>query len=136
MEMHAVEAMPTAITSRSHGECGEMLSNSAKTNCEWNYDALAAEAAIEPVYQDLLKSMDAADRERKARSPHFQDGHPSFREALIASQTSWIKFRDAQCQIEMFEWRGGTSERQRYEMCAVRMNGDRLAQLQEMQRKY
>ena len=83
----------------------------------------------------MLPVVDAADREWASQKWHTDIGEPTYREALIQSQAAWTSFRDAQCQIEMYEFRGGASEGQHGAECESRINRERIAQLQKMQKE-
>ena len=135
---NTVQSVAQVGSKVSHSDCDAMPWNSAKTNCEASYVAEAAGAAVEREYKLLIPIMDAKDREwanqKKFLTP--DPDQPTYRDALAQSQKTWLAFRDAQCQIEMYEWRGGASEPQRGDQCVTVMNRKRLAQLREMQKEF
>ena len=110
--------------------------NSAKSNCEASYVSEAAGAAVEREYKLLIPMMDAKDRQWANQKAFVTPDQPTYRFALAQSQKTWVAFRDAQCQIEMYEWRGGASEPQRGDQCVTLMNHKRLEQLREMQKEF
>ena len=130
------ESATNGQSERLHSDCEEMPSNSAKSNCEAYYEAEEANEAIEAPYNSLLQKMDVADQKWASEAWRTGGKEPTYREALIQSQSAWVKYRDAQCQIEMYEWRGGASAQQRGEMCLLRLNRERLALLKKMQEEF
>ena len=121
----------------SHPDCLEMPTTSTQRNCEASYEAEAAGALVEQEFQKLLKKMDDKDREWASNRAHTNsDEAPTYRQAAIGAQGAWRDFRTAQCQIEQYEWRGGASEAQRGSDCQQRMNRERLAQLEAMQKEF
>jgi uncharacterized protein YecT (DUF1311 family) len=117
---------------QQNSDCEAMPTNSTKSNCEASYEAAEANEAIEAPYNSLLKKMDGADQKWASEKWHTDGEEPTYREALIQSQSAWVQYRDAQCQIEMYEWRGGASAELRGAICLFRLNRERLALLKKM----
>ena len=132
----AEEVVANGQSKTVHSDCDEMPTNSTKSNCEAFYEAEEANEAIEAPYNRLLKKMDIADRTWAGEKWHTGDQGPTYREALIQSQSAWVRYRDAQCQIEMYEWRGGVSAEQRGATCDLRLNRERLELLKTMLEKF
>ena len=133
---NTVQSVAQVGSKVSHSDCDAMPWNSAKTNCEASYVAEAAGAAVEREYKLLIPIMDAKDREWANQKAFVTPDQPTYRDALARSQKTWLSFREAQCQIEMYEWRGGASEPQRGDQCVTSMNRKRLEQLREMQKEF
>ena len=129
-------AEKTPEAPETHSDCQEMPWNSAVSNCEAGYEAAASEKLVDQEFRKLLPAMDATDREWASQTWRKSDNEPTYRDAMVGSQSAWTAFRDAQCQIEMYEWRGGASEEQRLAICELRMNRERLAQLRQMLEKF
>ena len=51
-------------------------------------------------------------------------------DALLASQRTWIAFRDAQCKLQGFEMHGGSGEPMLVYGCQAEMTKERIKQLQ------
>ena len=126
----------TPMAPETHSDCQKMPWNSAKSNCEASYESLAAGEIVDQEFRKVLPVMDAADREWAGQIWHTRDNDQTYRDALVQSQSAWTAFRDAQCQVEMYEWRGGASEEQRAYACEIRMNRERVAQLQKIREKF
>jgi uncharacterized protein YecT (DUF1311 family) len=54
------------------------------------------------------------------------------RAALRAAQQAWIKFRDAECEFESYENKGGTIYPLVYNGCLTALTRERTKQLREM----
>ena len=57
------------------------------------------------------------------------DKRPSDADALLASQRAWLKFRDAECEVEAYAARGGSMEPQLSAECVARVTAERTKQL-------
>ncbi|HEV2865582.1 MAG TPA: lysozyme inhibitor LprI family protein [Allosphingosinicella sp.] len=84
-----------------------------------------ADAELNRVYREAVRQEQAADREETG----YGDMHPTYEEALRAAQRAWVAFRDAQCEYESFEARGGSMQPMLYEGCRARMTQERTREL-------
>jgi uncharacterized protein YecT (DUF1311 family) len=84
-----------------------------------------ADAQLNRAYRDVVREAQEADR----GDADLDTSHPNNEEALRASQRAWVAFRDAQCQYESFEARGGSMQPMLYENCRARMTRERIQQL-------
>lgn len=57
-------------------------------------------------------------------------GKSEYADALLASQRTWIAFRDAECTWQGFEMHGGSGEPMLYYGCLARLTEQRIKQLQ------
>ena len=57
-------------------------------------------------------------------------GKHEYTDALLASQRTWIAFRDAQCTLQGFEMHGGSGEALLLYGCKAEMTKARIKQLQ------
>ena len=57
-------------------------------------------------------------------------GKSEYLDALLASQRTWIAFRDAECTWQGFEMHGGSGEPMLYYGCLARLTQQRIKQLQ------
>ena len=77
-----------------------------------------SDAELSALYRTLLAEPDMrSDEEATA--------------ALKASQDAWLKFRDAQCEWETIEWRGGTLRPMQVSGCAREVTDQRIKQLKD-----
>jgi len=60
------------------------------------------------------------------------DDRPGHEETLRVAQRAWITFRDAQCEFEGFEARGGTMEPMLVGFCLKDLTKERTRQLDEV----
>jgi uncharacterized protein YecT (DUF1311 family) len=73
-----------------------------------------ADADLSRVYQQLLQSLPASDRE-----------------ALNEAETAWLIYRDLNCEFEASLFEGGSIQPLMYYSCMERMTDERIALLQQ-----
>jgi uncharacterized protein YecT (DUF1311 family) len=88
-----------------------------------------ADAALNAQWRRTLANFHKMDVSAAAEGP--QTG-PSYADALLASQRTWLQFRDAQCQVEGYEARGGSMQPQLVADCLARLTTERTKQLRLM----
>jgi uncharacterized protein YecT (DUF1311 family) len=129
--MIAALLLALALQSPSAAQAGEPDCNDAETQMDMNHCAGErfgqADAQLNRVYRDVVRQEQAADRDAVG----MIDSHPTNEEALRASQRAWLAFRDAQCEYESFEARGGSMQPMLYEDCRARMTRERIRQLSQ-----
>lgn len=108
------------------GNCGDKPNQTAMTMCQ-RAVASAADVEMNQVWRRVRAVMQAADR--SAGSNAAEAGNVA---ALLASQRAWLTFRDAECRIESYEWRGGTMQPFTENQCLAQVTRSRTQQLQEM----
>lgn len=93
---------------------GEDIDCSDMTNLpqqEMNYcaakDYEAADAELNAVWKDAVAAAVQYDKDLKEMG---DDGRPGYEDTLRKAQRAWITYRDAWCDYEGFEARGGTLE--------------------------
>jgi uncharacterized protein YecT (DUF1311 family) len=91
-----------------------------------NYQA--ADAALNAQYRRTMTQ--AQTRDRGGRPA---DGGPTYAAALLAAQRAWIQFRDAECRIESYQYRGGSAQRMVHRQCLTTLTRQRTAQLRTLQ---
>ncbi|WP_375394909.1 lysozyme inhibitor LprI family protein [uncultured Sphingomonas sp.] len=91
-------------------------------------DYRAADAAMNVQYRATMAHMKQMGG---LNAPDAQVG-PSYRSALLASQRAWLGYRDAECAVEGYEFRGGTAEGMAGSQCLARLTRARTAQLRQM----
>lgn len=89
----------------------------------------AADAALNVQYRRTL-----AQAQRRDRSGRPADGGPSYAAALLAAQRAWLGFRDAECRIAGYQYRGGSAERTVHARCLVTLTRQRTDRLRTLQR--
>ena len=90
-----------------------------------------ADAAMNGAYRAAMARMKAMDG---YHAPNARN-RPGYRNALLASQRAWLGFRDAECLVEGYQYRGGSAEPMVVGQCKARLTAQRTQQLKAMQRK-
>jgi len=83
-----------------------------------------ADAAMNAQYRATMAQMKRMDEDTP---PHPPD--PSFEAALLTSQRAWLKFRDAECLVEGYQYRGGSAEPMAAAQCLATITEQRTKQL-------
>ena len=122
MLLIAVLALATAE------DCGDKPSQTAMTMCQGAL-AEAAGAEMSRVWKSAQAAMQQADRDQDTPPPKSE---PGYAQALLASQRAWLAFRDAECRIESYEWRGGSMAPFTENQCMTELTKARTQQLRAM----
>jgi uncharacterized protein YecT (DUF1311 family) len=102
-------------------------------------DYATADRALNAEYRQTMTLMQERDRQRAAglkRGTERADGLPTYAAALLAAQRAWIGFRDANCRIESFQYRGGSAQRLTANGCLARMTEARTAELRQLRQSF
>ena len=105
--------------------CGDKPNQTAMTMCQ-KAAATVADAEMNRVWTQVRAAMQSADRSAGS-SPAA--GNVA---ALLAAQRAWLTFRDAECRIESYEWRGGTMQPFTENQCLTQLTRSRTQQLRAM----
>ncbi len=116
------------IAAASAANCADVADYNAMLTCQKN-EADLADGEMNRVWKALRTKMQALDRET---AQDAKPGEPGHGEALLASQRTWLAFRDAQCRIASYEWRGGSMQQFSENRCMAQVTRARTAQLREM----
>lgn len=108
-------------------DCGDKPSQTAMTMCQ-SEAAERADAEMNRTWERVYAQMQQTDRS----TPAAERPSPGFAPALLASQRAWLKYRDAECRIESYEWAGGSMQPFTYNQCLGKLTADRTRQLQAM----
>ncbi|MFD1950516.1 lysozyme inhibitor LprI family protein [Sphingomonas arantia] len=108
--------------------CGDKPNQTAMTMCQQAV-AAQADADMDRTWKQVYATMQQADRDR---ADEAKPTEPGFAAALLASQRAWLAFRDAECRIESYEWRGGTMQPFTAGQCLAAVTRQRTAQLRAM----
>lgn len=84
-----------------------------------------ADAAMNRQYRVTLSAMARMD---SFDAPDARSG-PTYRAALLASQRAWLAFRDTECVVEGYEFRGGSAQGMAVSDCKAKLTRARTAQL-------
>ena len=93
--------------------CEERGSQAEASGCA-HQEYVAADAELNKVYNRLAAKLDAEDRA-----------------LLKASELSWIKYRDSNCEFESSRYKGGTMRPMIESFCLTRVTKARTAELRE-----
>ena len=99
-------------------------------------DADAADAALNEQYRATMAVMAKDDAARNAdlkKGIEKPDGDPTYQAALLAAQRAWLAYRDTQCRLAGFEYRGGSAESLAGGQCLVTLTRARTAELRQIQ---
>jgi len=102
-------------------DCGDKPNQTAMTMCQ-KAEADRADAAMNTAWKQVYPAMQRLDRK----------GQPGYAATLLASQRAWLAFRDSECRIESYEWRGGTMQPFTENQCRAEVTRTRTQQLRAM----
>ena len=94
----------------------------------------AADAAMNVAYRQLMALMAGLDRTRAAdmqKGVEKPDGDPTYQAALLAAQRAWLAYRDADCKVAGFEFRGGSAQNMALGQCLATVTRARTAELRQ-----
>ncbi len=90
-------------------------------------------------YNDFQKADDALNKLWPEVKKFAADGdadldkaQQGYAKALLASQRSWLSYRDGQCELYGFQSRGGSMESMLVSGCKARMTKDRVKELKDI----
>ena len=69
---------------------------------------------------------------RDARDGKPADGRPGHMATLLAGQRAWLKFRDSHCDLEGYQFRGGSMEPLLVATCRTSLTEARTKQLKDL----
>jgi uncharacterized protein YecT (DUF1311 family) len=118
-----------ALAGAATEDCGDKDNQTAMTMCE-KAVVDRADAEMNRVWKTVQASMQQVDRDDGG--DRVGKGEPSYAQALLASQRTWLAFRDAQCRIAGYEWRGGSMEGFAANQCLAAVTTARTQQLREL----
>jgi uncharacterized protein YecT (DUF1311 family) len=78
------------------------------------------------------KVTSAQMKRRDADQGKPDDGRPGNYAALLAAQRAWLRFRDAHCDLEGYQFRGGSMEPLLVATCRTALTEARTKQLREL----
>ncbi|HEX7821515.1 MAG TPA: lysozyme inhibitor LprI family protein [Sphingobium sp.] len=64
------------------------------------------------------------------------DKRPTYSAALLDAQRAWLRFRDAECQVEGYSMRGGSAEPMVISGCLTQLTKTRIQQLKDLEQGY
>ena len=102
-------------------DCKDPQNQSEMTYCAGE-DAAKADKALNAQYKVTRASQAETDAV-------LTDDLKGAEKSLVKAQRAWIAFRDAECELEGFQARGGTMEPMLVEGCKARLTIERTRQL-------
>jgi uncharacterized protein YecT (DUF1311 family) len=109
-------------------DCTNPVTQADMNQCS-GIQAQAADAELNRVWALARAEMQRRDRETSAAE---RDGRPGYYAALLESQRAWLRYRDAQCQVEGYGARGGSMEPLLRNSCMRALTEARTAALREV----
>ena len=113
------------------------LQTQADLNVQADRAYHAADGALNVQYRATMAVAakdDASRNDDLRRGIRKPDGDPTYQAALLASQRAWLVYRDAQCRLASFEYRGGTAESLAAGQCLTALTNARTAELRQIQK--
>lgn len=110
--------LPTPLSAQTQADL------TAQVGGDWK----RADAAMNVQYRTtmaFMKKMDGFTASDRPRGPTYQ-------QALLASQRAWLTFRDAQCVIQGYGYRGGSAEPMERLDCMATLTRERTKQLKDL----
>jgi uncharacterized protein YecT (DUF1311 family) len=92
--------------------------------------ATRADAAMNAQWKRTLAVMQRTEASLAGDAMHTPG--PSYTDVLLASQRAWLKFRDAECQVEGYAARGGSMQSMLVAQCLEQLTTQRTKQLAQM----
>ncbi len=122
-------AAPMAVTAQQSDDTPQSCPD---TRTQLGMNICAGEAFAE-ADQALNRLWPDAVAEMRRRDTYPQsdrrEGRPTYYQALLRAQRTWIAWRDAQCVVEGYVARGGSMEPMLISQCLEQLTRDRIVQL-------
>ena len=118
----------TMLMAAAAANCTDLPSQPAMNQCQQRM-AEQADARLNQVWRTTRQVMAKADQEGRDGA---RLGGPGYAAALLASQRTWLAFRDAECLVESYEWRGGTMQTFVDAQCRTQVTNARTKQLRDL----
>ena len=112
--------------------CASPQSQSEMTECA-GMSAARADAAMNAQWTLTLAEMRNQDVQAASQPTHAPG--PSYADALLAAQRAWLKFRDAECQVEGYAARGGSMQPMLVGQCLGRLTALRTKELAKLEKE-
>ena len=97
-------------------------------------DDQTADAQLNAAYRTAMARAKQLDGGTKpADLPPAERAGPSYSQALLTSQRAWIAYRDANCRVFSYEYRGGSAQGLSNRVCLIRVTRARTAELRLLQ---
>jgi len=106
-------------------DCAGLPNQMAMNQCQQTA-VERADAEMNRVWKQARLAMTKADEEARTGG---RLGGGGYVQALLASQRAWLVYRDAECTIESYEWKGGTMQPFTEGQCLVQVVRARTGQL-------
>lgn len=116
-------------------DCSKAASNLELQQCAGKI-LEAADAKMTAEWNKASAYMKQQDAEFKKYDRAENDTRPGYFDALLASQRSWIAYREDACRISSYLMRGGTAEPLEYTGCMTKMAEARTQELTELLNYY
>ena len=100
--------------------CKDPVTQSDMTQCA-ALDFEKADKQLNKIWPKIKAT--AADADQDTDKHEYSD-------ALLASQRSWLAYREAQCKWQGFDMHGGSGEPMLYYGCKARLTNERIKELQ------
>ena len=97
-------------------------------------DLARADAGMNAQYRAAMLRMKQRDVVPERDPRWHQPPGPNHQNALLASQRAWLVFRDAECVIEGYAFRGGSAQGMAVAQCKAALTRARIAQLRTLTR--
>ena len=114
------------------GIAGAFLAVPAAAQSASDYEK--ADAQLNATYRTVMARMKQLDRGTKPSDlPPAERAAPSYSQALLSSQRAWLAYRDANCRVFAYEYRGGSAQGLSNRVCLTRVTRARTTELRLLQ---
>jgi len=115
------------LAAASASPCDEPQDQQTMNRCA-HEDFLAADKALNLQWRKTAAEM----RRMDADTGPATDGRPTYFDALLDGQRAWLRYRDAHCISEGYQFRGGTMEPLMVSSCKARLTEARTKELKDL----
>jgi len=105
---------------------GSWASQAQATDCQKATTQTQMNYCAQANYETVDKKLNTVYQKVRART-----SEPSQRRALTTAQLAWLKFRDAQCAFERWDYQGGSIAPTVYYACLGEITQQRVRQLSD-----
>ncbi|MGV8938097.1 MAG: lysozyme inhibitor LprI family protein [Allorhizobium sp.] len=116
--------MDGPATADDEVDCDNAMTQQDMNICAYKDDA-AADAELNVQYKLTKKAMAEIDA-------NLDDQMKGAAKALLAAQRAWIAYRDAECEAQGFQARGGSMEPMLVANCEATLSRQRTTELKEL----
>ena len=116
--------MIVAFVLASMATCGDLPNQTSMNECQIRV-AEREDAQMNVAWRKVREVMRKADAEDAS-------GRSQYMSALLSAQRAWLAFRNAECEIQSYEWKDGTMQPFTRSQCMAELARARSKQLTDL----